>query len=300
MFILILLILVPLSLWPQYVRRERFANEQERRMFYDLDDWISYKKSRIFSSVTIGSHYIYFGTKDGGILRYQFLENYWDYPFTTSNGLPSNRILDLVYDKSTSFLWAITPGDVAIFNPASEEWIRKSEASSWTYQFPDTGDGNNSRDIPRERFRGRGELQNLPHFFANGDYSIIGDWILMDRHFQEFPITGYVRDRYDRIWFVINGFGIGQGDLYSQRADFYEIGLPDISPRTIAYQYDDIWIGGIGRTRSRDTRPGIARWPYNRSGWEYFQARWISHLPRDDVNDIAVDGDSIWFATEYG
>ncbi|MFQ5583320.1 MAG: hypothetical protein ACE5GL_02655, partial [Calditrichia bacterium] len=101
----------------------------------------------------------------------------------------------------------------------------------------------------------------------------------------------------ERLWFIVKDFGVGVGDLFMKRADFYEAGLPAIFPRDIKYQGDDLWIGGLAREHGR---PGIARWPANRLSWDYFEAKWISHLPDDNVNSILVDGDSVWFATIYG
>lgn len=300
--LLFLLVLSTGEIFAQFVRREHYPTERERRGHYALDDWISYLKTRHFTSVVMGTHYIYFGTADGGILRYHFYDNFWDYPFTTSNGLPSNKIFKLAYDRRTSFLWAKTDKGLAVFDPAAEEWKQQRDYPHLRYDFskiPEMGTNTNGDTIiPEGVFYPREALKHLPTFFANRPYTIIDEWILMDDHFQEFPITGYLRDRYDRIWFVVEGFGYGVGDSYSQRADFYEVGLPDISPRAIAYQDDDIWIGGIGR-RGRE-RAGIALWPADEPGWHYFEARWISHLPADDVNDILVDGDSVWFATTYG
>jgi hypothetical protein len=288
------------SSYAQYVRRESFANEQQRRMRYALNDWISHTRTRSFSSMTVGDRYIYIATRDGGILRYHLYEDYWDYPFTTSSGLSGNHVERLVYDPTTAYLWAFFPNDVAIFNPASEEWIRKSENPDWIYQPPDSSVLVNPNTPGKERFFGRAALKNLPNYFANGEYSILSDWILMDSHFQEFPFVGYLIDRYDRIWFLIDGFGIGQGETYTQRADFYGMGLPDISPRAIAYQQDDLWFGGIGVGRTTKNRPGIARWPYENPGWDYYQARWVPQLPGDNVTSILADGDSVWFGTDYG
>lgn len=297
---LVLASVMPDAVFAQYVRRDFFANEQQRRTRYALNDWISYTSTRSYSYMTVGTPYIYFATRDGGILRYHLFDNYWDYPFTTSNGLPDNHVEQVIYDYSTAYLWAITPNDMAIFNPASQEWIRRSENPDWIYSFPDSAAIANPTDPSKEKFFGRGELNTLPTFFANGDYTIQGNWILMDRYFQEFPFTGYLRDRYDRIWFVIDGFGVGLGDSFSQRVDFYGLGMPDISPRAIAYKGDDLWLGGIGLDIGRAGRPGIARWPYDELGWEYFQARWISRLPSDNVSSIVAEGDSLWFGTDYG
>ncbi len=282
----------------QYVRRGNYRTEQQRRLQYDLDDWISYTKTRRFTWMAAGSHYLYISTLDGGILRYQIYDNTWDYPYTTSNGLPSNQVVKVLYNPDNSFLYAITPGDEAVFNPASQEWIRRSETDYWPYEIPQPDSQPGDINV-KDRFFSRDGLKNLPIFFPNGRYTILGDWILQDNQtFEEFRIIGYLRDKYDRIWMPVRGFGIGVGDLFSQRADFYEIGLPDIAPRAAAFQGEDIWIGGIGKNRSG--RVGIARWPADKIGWDYFRARFISHLQNDDVHDIEVDGDSVWFATELG
>ena len=295
----LIFMLMQLAAQAQYVRTERYQTEHDRRLQYALDDWISYTSSTRFTSMAAGTHYIYFGTKDGGILRYHIYDNYWDYPFTVSNGLPSNHVENVAFDVKTSFLWAVTPNDVAIFNPTAKEWIRRSETPGWPYQFPETGTSADPNNPEKERFFDRDALFELPGFFANGSYSITGEWTLLDNFtFDEFPITGYLRDRFDRIWFLVDNFGIGVGLFFSRRIDFYRVGLPDFSPRALAYQGNDLWFGGIGRER-RGT-PAIALWPYNDSGWQYFQARRISRLPRDDVNAIATDGDSMWFATEFG
>lgn len=284
----------------QSVRRGKYATEQQRRLQYALDDWISYTTSRHFTKIAAGTNYLYFATQDGGILRYHIYDNYWDYPFTTSNGLPSNNIINIAYDKKTSFLFAVTPNDIAVFNPASQEWISKSETPHWNYQFPEEegAEGSNSGYSDTEKFFDRAALSNLPVFFANGAYSILGDWRLLDPDFQEFPITGYLRDRYDRIWFLVDGFGVGEGPFITQRANFFQVGLPDISPRALQFQGDDLWIGGVGDVQQG--RPGIARWSGGQIGWDYYQARWISTLPSDRVSSIAVDGDSVWFGTDFG
>lgn len=300
--IFLIAILLFLPAFGQYVQQEKFANEQDRRARYELDDWISHSTSHSFSGATIGTHYLYIATKDGGILRYHILENYWDFPFTTSSGLPSNTVLDVYYDPETGFLWAITPNDISIFQPASKEWISKSETPGWPYDSPERDSSGirprKNDQINRGVFFNRDALLNLPTFFANGSFSILSDWRLSDDNtFDEYLMVGYIRDRFDRIWFLVDGFGIGQGDMFSQRADFYRIGLPDISPRAIEFQGDDLWIGGVGDRRGIS---GIALWPYNSAEWEHFQAKRIARLPSDNVFSMLADGDSIWFASDFG
>ncbi|GAB4377259.1 MAG: hypothetical protein Kow0042_24720 [Calditrichia bacterium] len=303
----IFLLLIILSGWlvpglrAQYVRTETYPTERERRMRYALDDWLSYMQTNHVNSIAVGTNYIYFGTLDGGILRYQLFQNYWDYPFTTSNGLPSNRVLTVAYDQGTGYLWAITESDnridTCIFKPAEQEWLCQAEADYWPYTFPgvptgpDTGIGYNVF-YPREK------IYQLPSYFADGGYTLTGDWIILDEHFDEFPVTGFLRDNWERMWFVIEGLGMGIGNTMSQRLKVVPLGLTEISPRTLQYQYDDLWIAGEPR-QGREIK-GIVRWRDDDGGWEYYQARWIANLPSDNVADIEVTGDSVWFATDWG
>ena len=59
--------LFPTHAYGQYVRREFYPTEHDRRLQYGLDDWISYTSSTRFTSMTVGTHYIYIGTKDGSL-----------------------------------------------------------------------------------------------------------------------------------------------------------------------------------------------------------------------------------------
>ncbi|MEJ2636463.1 MAG: hypothetical protein P8184_14370, partial [Calditrichia bacterium] len=281
-----------------YIRQYHFETEQQRRLQYALDDWISYLQSNRISDIAIGYNYIYFATLDGGILRYHLYQHFWDYPYTTSNGLPTNQILKVAFDKDNGYLWAITQFGPCIFDPARQEWICKRQTNYWPYQFPTQTAPDSGTQIQYDVFYPAEYLNLLPTFFANGGYTITGEWILMDENFQEFPITGFFRDHWERIWFVIEGLGVGIGDYYSQRMDVVPYGLSSISPRVLKYQNDDLWIGGL-EEHGRGIH-GIVNWRNSDGGWYYYQARYNPYLPNDDVNDIAVTGDSVWFATDIG
>ncbi len=297
-FLILMFILLPFwSASAQFVRKDSFPTEHSRRQRYALDDWISYTKARRFTSVTISPDYIYFGTQDGGILRYRLFQNRWDYPFTVSNGLPSNRVLNVVYDDDNGLLWAVTDVDTAVFNFAAEEWFPKSETPGWSYKFPPPPAPQKREKIQKNIFYGRRFLNLLPPFFMNGPYTLTGDFKILDRFFRTFPITGFMKDRWQRIWFLIDGLGVGVGDLFARRIDVIEYGLSAIVPRAIAFQKNDLWIGGF---RNGPERPGIVRFVDRENRWKYYEARWISHLPDDKVTSIAVDGDSVWFGTHYG
>ncbi len=282
----------------QYIRTQSYLNEHQRRMHYALDDWISYLESTHITSIAVGTDYIYFGTFGGGILRYQLYQNYWDYPFTTSNGLSNNFIKEVRYDSRTGYLWAFTRDDTCVFKPAEEEWYCSSRAHFWNEVPPPTNPPNNGGTIRYNVFYPEEYLSLLPQFFANGNYTITGEWRVMDDYFDEYPIRGFLKDHWERIWFVIEGLGVGVGNMFSQRMDIVPFGLTHIAPRVLRFQNNDLWIGG--EPLPGPGRPGIVHWRDQDGGWEYFRARWLAYLPSDNVFDIAVTGDSVWFATDYG
>ena len=88
----------------------------DRFTHYRIDDWISYAPALEITSVEIDNNYIYFGSRSGGILRFNKYEERWEYPYTTSNGLRSNRIFQVVYSSYDGFLYAQTPAGIDVFN----------------------------------------------------------------------------------------------------------------------------------------------------------------------------------------
>ena len=304
-------ILMAIILWSsvdaQYVRRSQFPTEHARRMQYRLDDWISIMPAHFFTSIAIGTNYIYFSSLDGGIWRYNLYQNEWDFPFTTSNGLPSNRVFQVVYDAAQNILWAITDVDTAIFDFAAEEWKSRKEMPFWNYRFPQKSLPDSGTSLPRNQFLPRRYLKKLPIFVPEGDFSLDADWKLTDAHLREFPITGFLIDDWERIWFLVEGFGLGLGNMLQQRARFFPLGLANIHPRVVQFQEDDLWIGGITAgvvsalgVPESNTLKGIVRWRNQDGGWQYYDARFISRLFSDQVTAMATTQNSIWFGTDYG
>ncbi|GAB4327178.1 MAG: hypothetical protein Kow0037_00540 [Calditrichia bacterium] len=282
----------------QYVRKNHFASEQARRQVYDLDDWIAYAPSHHFTSVTVGSNYIYFATDGGGIWRYHLYENFWDFPFTTSNGLPSNRVSKVLYDGERNILWAFTDKDVAIYRFAEREWYWKSQ-SNFYYNPPQSPEPPEGKEIAPNVFYPREYLNRLPLYFVNGDYTLTGEWKVMDDNFDEYPVVGFLRDEWERFWFLIEGLGVAVGSPYSQRMDIMTLGLPEIETRAMAFQGNDLWVGGLPLYEDMG-QSAIVRWRDDSGLWDYYYARRNSYLHSDWVYDIAANQNTVWFATNYG
>ena len=271
----------------------------DRFSLYRIDDWISYGPSLHITSVDIDNDYIYFGTRNGGILRFDKYENKWDYPYTTSSGLRSNFILRIVYSFNDGYLYAQTPAGVDVYKPAEKFWRPAETAFMPQPRRPKEEDINTIQKGKDYRFPPYFRPPNsfLPDFFTPVSFLYQSPDRLYDQQNREFHFTDRITDTWQRVWFGTDGFGPLEGDLYSVRLERRLHGLPDLSPRDIYIDGDSIWIGGI---RTSSSVAGITHWDRKRDTWTYFGAPFISQLYRDDVT--AVDGNQnyIVFATMYG
>ena len=75
---------------------------------HDPFDWIVYKKPGKIRSFAEGFSYIYIGTESAGIYRYSIYGDRFEAPITRAQGLASNEITAIHFDKRTGTLWAAT------------------------------------------------------------------------------------------------------------------------------------------------------------------------------------------------
>ena len=75
---------------------------------HDPFDWIIYKKPGKIRSFAEGFSYIYIGTGSAGIYRYSIYGDRFEAPITRAQGLASNEITAIHFDKRTGTLWAAT------------------------------------------------------------------------------------------------------------------------------------------------------------------------------------------------
>ena len=75
---------------------------------FDPFDWTAYRHLGRINSITEGYNYVYFGTEDGGIVRYHIFRNAFAPPITRAQGLSGNRIQLVHFDRETGTLWVVT------------------------------------------------------------------------------------------------------------------------------------------------------------------------------------------------
>lgn len=72
-------------------------------------DWVLYHGSGIINSISEGYNYVYVGTENGGLKRFNTFSLNFDEPITMAQGLKSNKINAVHFDKEMGCLWAATP-----------------------------------------------------------------------------------------------------------------------------------------------------------------------------------------------
>ncbi len=271
----------------------------DRFTHYRIDDWISYAPALNITTIDIGPDFVYFGTRGGGVLRYDKYANEWYFPHTTSNGLRSNKIRKLVYNPEDNFLYALTPKGIDVHRPAEDFW-QPANIDQLPYADrsnpgnPYDHSGNDKYRFP-PYFRPPNSL--LPDFFTQFPLMFQPPNKIYDQYNRQFRFTDRITDTWQRIWIGTDGIGPMVADLYTFRMESKLYSLSNISPRDIHIQDDYIWIGGMPTSFQVG---GITRWDRERDEWTYFEAPLISHLSRDDVHAISGNKDYTVFATILG
>ncbi|MGD9898808.1 MAG: hypothetical protein AB7T22_06730 [Calditrichaceae bacterium] len=292
LFILFLLISSAGSQVVHQIYFDRFSH-------YDVDDWITYAPSTDILTVDIGDDYVYFGTRHGGILRYHLYEHVWEYPFTTSNGLRSNKILALVFNPIDHQLYAKTPMGIDVYNRGFEYWRPALTNEMPARREPIQNNTNNRPDYTDYRFPAysRPATAALPNFFTDINYVYHLNGEILDRYNRSFRLTDRIVDQWFNFWAGTNGLGVAMGKLYQSEISFYQASIANISPRDMEFLGSDVWIGG----KSGSIPPsGICLWRTDNNTWEYFEAPLTNGLNKDDVNVISAHTNNIFFGLDLG
>ncbi len=104
-----------LFIWPLLV-------QGQPESYYDPFDWVMYRETGAIISLTEGNEYVYIGTAQGGVWRFNIYSHNFDEPLTTAQGLPSNSITAVHHDQYTNLLWVATPGKLCYSLTEEGEW----------------------------------------------------------------------------------------------------------------------------------------------------------------------------------
>lgn len=273
----------------------------DRFTHYRINDWISYAPALEITSVEIDNNYIYFGSKTGGILRFNKYENSWEFPFTTSSGLRSNFIYQVVYNPDENFLYAQTPAGIDVYRPAENYWKPSSKAYLPATIKPERSEIEEFFRSDKNSFRFpvyyRPTNRELPDFFTERSFIYhIGGYVF-DQFNRQFNLTDRIVDSWQRLWTGTDGIGPMMAELDHKYLESIPQSIPNILPRDIYIDGDVFWIGGI---RENESVGGITRWNQKNDEWQYTEASLVPYIYKDDVNAIAGNGQVVLFATTLG
>jgi ligand-binding sensor domain-containing protein len=271
----------------------------DRFTHYTLEDWISYAPALNINSIDTDEKYVYFATQKGGILRFDKYSEEWEFPYTTSSGLRSNNVYNIVYNQYDGYLYARTPYGVDVLKYGENYWQKHSNnkmPQKRQPQLSEISDLQKGKDFRFPPFFRPGN-DFFPNFFTERSIMYIPPDQILDSENREYNFTDRMIDEWQRLWLGTNGFGPMQADMTTFSLSSQLQGIPNISTRDIYLDENNVWIGGFPNSKGI---AGITLWDSYNDNWQYFEAQFYSGIARDDI--LAIDGNKrfIVFATIYG
>ena len=271
----------------------------DRFTHYTIDDWISYAPALNITSIDTDEKFVYCATEKGGILQFDKYSEEWGFPYTTSSGLRSNKVLEVVYNQHDGYLYARTPKGVDVLRFAENYWQKHTSnemPEKRQPQISEIADLRKGKDFRFPPFFRPGN-DFFPNFFTERPVMFLPPNQILDSENREYKFTDRMVDEWQRLWLGTNGFGIMMADMWTISLYSYIQSIPNISVRDIYMDEDNIWIGGIPSLKGF---AGITLWDRDEDSWQYFEAQFNTGIYRDDV--LAIDGNKrfVVFATIYG
>ena len=239
-------------------------------------DWITITKTGAITSISEGYSYIYFGTQEGGVLRYHIYANEMDISLTMAQGLSSNVIQSVHFDYDTGVLWVGTNTGLDYSHMREGGWthIRKRDIGGSSLKISQIGSTKNNIWL-----RSNNQYIKLDHISGNlisimpfsddeninwsasfshervilpepiDNYFMMNGWIynngyLIDPHGRDKSISVFYSSRYGDIWLGINDGVILKGDFHMETFNPIHFGLSDLNVSALLKSQDGFWICG--------------------------------------------------------
>ncbi|MCP4633864.1 MAG: hypothetical protein GY855_13135 [candidate division Zixibacteria bacterium] len=243
---------------------------------YSEGDWVSFCPARTVNSIAIDDRNIYFATGEAGILRLdRFSENFLD-PLTISDGLPTNNIRRIAYDRPKDELWIDTNVGTGTYEPTFRD-------------FSSGGTFPSELELPNSKF-------NIVNLFVEFGYTYFPRYIL-DPHARKYHMSRVVVDDRYRAWMGFNGIGPAVVNTRSSDLMFLRSGPLTTDQRTIVYDDDYLYSGGYPDPGERS---GISTLRLSLMEWKYYESPYTHGLGGSKINCADANNDVAWFGTTTG
>ncbi|MEW6481461.1 MAG: hypothetical protein AB1397_00380 [bacterium] len=272
-------------------------------IYTGLEGWINYSFIKSVNSIVADGRWVWFGT-DFGVSRYDKITGSWTNYTKDNSRLASDKISSLAIDDSVSDeisslavddkdVWMGTRDGVARLNKITGSWTTYTTENSGLVDNDVRAIAVDGEDIWIGTEEGIARLNKATNEWAT--YTTENSGLLSDN------ITAIAVDK-DDVWFgTIDG--VLRLNKISGKWTAYTIknsGLANNWIRAIAG--DGIYVWFAGWEQSGDYGVGVSK---GVSRLNKLDNTWITYttknsgLSNNDVGAIAIDGNDLWFGTDY-
>lgn len=240
---------------------------------FDATLWQSYTNMNFVTDLAEGEDEIYIGTT-GGIRRFGRFQDEWLPTLTTTDGLPSNVVERMTFERTTGDLHIQTPNGTA-------RWMSRLETlvAGGSPEFFDRPAGRIPYDI----------IMPFGYYVSGG---------LIRGPRRDYRITDVLVDSWDNLWVGTAGLGLGRADLRFSTLEFLRHGPIEQNVTALARDGDYIWFGG--RDDFGTFARGVSRYDTRSDRWEYYEEDLVYGLDDAQVTSILSTESDVWFGTDRG
>ena len=285
-------------------------------------DWVQYRKTGSINSISSSSSYIYLGSENGGILRFNIFSERLDEPITKAQGLRSNSIKALHYDYN-GYLWVATPFGVEYSITAEGSWrfLSNNELgipfNSFVHQIGESEDGIwinagnlyyrldritgvilESMAVPNKNVDWSSSTNSYGNEFSSLiiDYSLLDGWIsdlesLINPNGKKISITTYYFNKMNELWIGTEEGYFFKGDNTMKTLKPFYSGLAgdhiyDIEGKKY------FWLGGKLEGRS----DGISYFDPLTKSFDLYLFDETINMDRTSIFSIIEMKNKVWFS----
>jgi len=240
------------------------------------DQAITYRNFDFVRAVTSSMTYVYFAT-NGGIIRYDKMQQKWNLPLTGAEGMPRETINQIWVDRFDQTLVIGTDFSLYEYDDFFYRWYPISELPSL--------------DSDCRHLRAPDVL--LPEFDAN----YMGEGKFADFFGRTFVTTDIVDDGTGTLWIGTWGFGPATADASSYLMSLMPYGL--LQERVDVILPDDsvLWIGGLVVD---DFRTGLTAFNPESNRFFRVESGLFTGLPVEDIYSLESDSARLYVGTPSG
>lgn len=283
---------------------------QARR--YNPFVWATYRECSSIYSIAMNMQEVYFAT-DGGILRFDRLQNRWLPPVTGSNGFPGKKAELVAVDKTFNKLWVLSEQALSVYVPSISHWeteiARTSLPARTIHSIGFTQDSVYIAGNGAIYAALRGSLSwhrrtgTLPQGIAwygekagisLNDYPFLTPYYATDPFFNKYAYTAAAIDNKD-MWLGTDGYGVFHFNTFTWNGTHYLPGIANNRVEALFRDEEGFWIGG-----SYGTGKGFSHIDFSTGVGEHFRAEDIYGIISDNVHAITGNERTVWFGTNEG